>query len=95
MHGKTKTGVAAVSTAAGGEAGTASPKERIFSIIRKALEEGIADGRRTLWIGFTPNIAAVRKEDGYVVWLWREGVVVKVFLDFDFNVIGFDVETKP
>ena len=38
MHGKTKTGVAAVSTAAGGEAGTASPKERIFSIIRKAVE---------------------------------------------------------
>lgn len=86
---------AAVSTAAGGEAGGVSPKERIFSIIRKALEEGITDGWRWLWIDFTPNVAIEKKEDGYVVWLWREGVVVKVFLDFDFNVIGFDVETKP
>lgn len=83
---------AAVETAAGGEAG--SSKEKIFSIIRKALEEGITDGRRWLWIDFTPHVVAVRDEDGYVVMLWREGVVVRLFLDFDFNVIGFDVETK-
>lgn len=63
-------------------------KERIFSIIRKALEEGITDGRRWLWIDFKPNVVAVRDEDGYVVMLWREGVLVKLFLDFDFNVIG-------
>lgn len=93
MHDRNKR-EAAVETAAGGEAGGISPKERIFSIIRKALEEGITDGRRWLWIDFTPNVVAVRDEDGYVVMLWREGVVVKLLLDFDFSVIGFDVETK-
>ncbi|MEM3457635.1 hypothetical protein [Thermofilum sp.] len=41
MHDRNKR-EAAVETAAGGEAGGVSPKERIFSIIRKALEEGIA-----------------------------------------------------
>jgi hypothetical protein len=34
----------------------------------------------------------VKKEGEYVVWLWREGVVVKIFLDEDFRVISFDVE---
>jgi hypothetical protein len=41
---------------------------------------------------FAPHIAVVQKEDGYVVWLWRDCVVVKVTLDNEFNVIGFDVE---
>ncbi len=95
MHDRNKR-EAAVSTAAGGEAGGVSPKEKIFSIIiRKALEEGITDGRHTLWIDFTPNVAIVKKEDGYVVWLWRDCITIKIHLDNDFNVIGFDVETKP
>jgi len=71
----------------------ASVKEKIFSIIRKASEEGIADGQgRELWIDFTPNVVMEKKSDGYTVWLWREGVVVKIFLDREFNVVGFDVE---
>jgi hypothetical protein len=41
---------------------------------------------------FAPHIAVVQKEDGYVVWLWRDCVVVKVNLDNEFNVIGFDIE---
>lgn len=84
----------AAPAAAGGEAGGLPPiKERIFSLIRKMSEEGITDSfQRMLWIDFTPNIAVVKKEGEYVVWLWREGVVVKVFLDEDFRVISFDVE---
>ena len=66
-------------------------KERIFSIIRKASEEGITDGRRTLWIDFAPHIVAERREDGYIVWLWRGCVAVKIYLDHEFNVVGFDV----
>jgi predicted RecA/RadA family phage recombinase len=79
-------------TAAPAAAAGQAVKEKIFSIIKKASQEGITDGRRVLWIDFTPNIAVEEKEDGFVVWLWREGVVVKVFLDFDLNVVGFDVE---
>jgi len=92
MNGKNRSGAAYV--AAGGEAGGGAPvKERIFSIIRKMSEEGITDSfQRMLWIDFTPNIAVVKKEGEYVVWLWREGVVVKIFLDEDFRVISFDVE---
>ena len=67
-------------------------KEKIFSIIKKASEEGITDGRRQLWLDFTPHIATVQTEDGYVVWLWRECVVFKITLDREFNVTGFDVE---
>jgi hypothetical protein len=77
----------------GVSAGTAPPaiKEKIFSIIRRASEEGITDGQRRLWIDFTPHIVTEQREDGYVVWLWREGVAVKIILDNEFNVIGFDV----
>jgi hypothetical protein len=83
----------AAQVAATGVAGSLDPvKEKIFSIIRKASEEGITDGRRWLLIDFAPHIAVVQKEDGYVVWLWRDCVVVKVTLDNEFNVIGFDVE---
>ncbi len=84
---------AAPAAAAGVSAG-ASPaiKERVFSIIRKASEGGITDGRWRLWIDFTPHVALIEKEDGYVVWLWRECVVFKITLDREFNVTGFDVE---
>jgi len=83
----------AAPVAAGGEAGGSAPlKERIFSLIKKASEEGITDGRRWLWIDFTPHIVAEQREDGYVIRLWREGVVVKILLDYEFNVVGFDVE---
>ena len=88
MNGKNRA-EAADKAAAGGTGGV---KERIFSLIRKASEEGITDGRRWLWIDFTPHVATVKKDDGYVVWLWREGVVIKIFLDGDFRVISFDVE---
>jgi len=93
MNGKNRA-EAADKAAVGGEAGGAAPlKEKIFSIIRKASEEGITDShQRMLWLDFTPHIAVVKKEGEYVVWMWREGVVVKVFLDEDFRVISFDVE---
>ena len=78
---------------AGASAGRDTPvKERIFSIIRKASGEGITDGRRRLWIDFAPNVAIEEKEDGYVVWLWRDCVKVKILLDDEFNIVGFDVE---
>jgi hypothetical protein len=83
---KMETAPAAAAGASGGV------KEKIFSIIRKASEEGITDGRWQLWMDFAPHIAVVQKEDGYVAWLWREGVVVKITLDNEFNVIGLDVE---
>ena len=83
---------AAAKAAAGQGAGEAPVKEKIFSIIKKASEEGITDGRRMLWLDFTPHIAIEQREDGYVLWLWREGVVVKILLDHEFNVVGFDVE---
>jgi hypothetical protein len=67
-------------------------KEKIFSIIRRASEEGITDGQRRLWIDFTPHVVIEQREDGYVVWLWRECVVIKITLDNEFNVTGFDVE---
>ena len=53
------------------QAGAAPPaiKEKIFSIIKKASEEGITDGRHTLWIDFAPHVVIEQKEDGYVVWL--------------------------
>ena len=75
-------------------AGAAPPavKEKIFSIIKKASEEGITDGRRTLWIDFAPHVVIEQKEDSYVVWLWRDCVAVKILLDREFNVLGFDVE---
>jgi len=91
MHNKNRTGAAAVA-AAGGEAGGVV-KEKIFSLIRRIEEDGITDGRgRRLWIEFTPNIATIEDEDGYTVWLWREGVIIKITLDREFNVTGFDVE---
>jgi len=91
MNGKNKS---AVSVAATGTATGVSPavKEKVFSIIKKASQEGITDGRRTLWIDFAPHIALEEKEDGYILWLWRECVVVKITLDREFNVTGFDVE---
>ena len=85
---KTAASAAATGTAAGGPA----IKERIFSIIKRAMTDGITDGKRTLWIDFTPHIALEEKEDGFVVWLWRECVIVKITLDREFNVTGFDVE---
>ncbi len=72
-----------------------SPKERIFSIIREASEGGITDGRRRLWIYFTPHVALIEKEDGYVALLWRDGVAFKITLDREFNMTGFDVEVRP
>ena len=68
-------------------------KERVFSIIKRASQEGITDGRRRLWIDFTPHIALEEKEDSYVLWLWRGGIVVKILLDREFNILGFGVET--
>jgi hypothetical protein len=103
MNGRTTKAVAD-KAAAGGETGgaTAPQKEEVFSIksiirniIKKAVEEGITDGRRWLWIDFTPHIVVVRREDGYMVVLWREGVAVKIYLDEEFNVVGFDVEVRP
>ncbi|MFZ8839715.1 MAG: hypothetical protein ACO2PM_12580 [Pyrobaculum sp.] len=79
---------------AGALAGGGVPiKEIIFSIIRKLREEGLTDGRRRLWIDFAPHIAVEEREDCYVVWLWRDGVVVKILLDKEFNILGFGVET--
>ena len=78
--------------AAGASGGGVPVKEKIFSIIKRASQEGITDGRWRLWIDFAPHIAVVQKEDGYIVWLWRGCVVVKVTLDNEFNVIGFDIE---
>ena len=83
---------AAASAAAAGQAGVDPVKERVFSLIRKASQEGITDGRRRLWIDFTPHIVVEEKEGGYVMRLWRECVVVKITLDREFNVTGFDVE---
>ena len=84
---------AAAASAATGAAGVGTPvKERVFSLIKKATEEGITDGRRRLWIDFTPHIAVEEKEDGFVLLLWRDCVVVKIVLDREFNVLGFDVE---
>jgi len=91
MDGKNKS--AAVAAAAGQAVGVGTPvKERVFSVVKKAMADGITDGRRTLWIDFAPHIVVERREDGYVVWLWRGCVVVKITLDEDFNVTGFDVE---
>jgi len=90
MNGKSKSATA--ETVAGQAAGQPPAiKERIFSIIRKASEEGITDRKRTLWIDFAPHIVAERREDGYIVWLWRGCVAVKIYLDHEFNVVGFDV----
>ena len=83
---------AAPATAGASAGGDTPVKERIFSIIKKASEEGVTDGRRWLWIDFTPNVVVEKREDGYRVLLWREGVVVKIILDNEFNVVGFDVE---
>jgi len=68
-------------------------KEKIFSIIKRASQEGITDGRWRLWIDFAPHIAVEEREDCYVAWLWRDGVVVKILLDKEFNILGFGVET--
>jgi len=73
------------------QAGVSPVKEKVFSIIKKASQEGITDGHRALWIDFSPHIAVVRREDGYIVWLWRGCVAVKIYLDHEFNVVGFDV----
>jgi len=92
MNGKNRA-EAADKAAVGGTGGAAPLKEKIFSIIRKASEEGITDSfQRVLWIDFTPHIVVEKRDGEYVVWLWREGVVVKIFLDEDFRVISFDVE---
>ena len=90
MNGKNKSATA--ETVAGQAAGQPpAVKEKVFSIIKKASQGGITDGRRTLWIDFAPHIALEEKEDGYILWLWRECVAVKIYLDHDFNVVGFDV----
>jgi hypothetical protein len=99
MNGRTNKAVADKAAAGGAAGGDVPQKEEIFSviykIIRKASEEGVTDGRRWLWIDFTPHVAVVENGDGYVVWLWREGVAVKIYLDKEFNVVGFDVEVRP
>ena len=87
---KTATPAAAAGVLAGGGVPI---KERIFSIIRKLREEGVADGRWLLWADFTPHIALEEKDDSYVLWLWRDGVVVKMLLDRELNILGFGVET--
>jgi len=79
--------------AAGASGGGVPVKEKIFSIIKRASQEGITDGRWRLWIDFAPHIAVEEREDCYVVWLWRDGVVVKILLDKEFNILGFGVET--
>jgi hypothetical protein len=89
MKDRNKTVAAGV---ASGETGVSPVKERVFSIVKKAMTDGITDGKRMLWIDFAPHVVAERREDGYIVWLWREGVVVKIFLDHSFNIVGFDVE---
>jgi hypothetical protein len=91
MNGGNKTATPAA--AAGASGGGVPVKEKIFSIIKRASQEGITDGRWRLWIDFAPHIAVVQKEDGYVVWLWRDDVVVKILLDRELNILGFDVET--
>jgi hypothetical protein len=91
MQDRNKT--AAPAAAAGQAAGSApAVKERVFSIVKKAMTDGITDGKRMLWIDFTPHVVVERREDGYVAWLWRDCVVVKIFLDHSFNIVGFDVE---
>jgi hypothetical protein len=95
MNGRTNRAVA--DKAAVGAAGGGVPQKEVFSviykIIRKASEEGVTDGRgRVLWIDFAPHVAVLRNDDGYVVWLWHDRVVVKIHLDHEFNVVGFDVE---
>ena len=85
-------------TAAPGQAVGASPiKEKVFSLIKKLENEGVADGRRWIWTWFsgTPHVLLRRVEDGYVLLLWREGVYVELTLDEDFNVISIDVEIRP
>jgi hypothetical protein len=79
-------------------AGAPAPAvKEIFSIIKKLEEEGITDGRHTLWAHFAkmPHVVIQRDGDGYVVLLWREGVYVEITLDEDLNVTGFDVEVRP
>jgi len=88
MDGKNKS--AAAEVAAG--QGVSPVKEMIFSIIKRASQEGITDGRRVLWIDFTPHVVVERREDGYVLLLWRGCVVVKITLDESLNVTGFDIE---
>jgi hypothetical protein len=39
----------------------------------------------------TLYIAIERREDGYVLLLWREGVVVSITLDHEFNVTGWRI----
>jgi hypothetical protein len=89
MNRNSKTAAATAARVAGAPAPI---KERIFSIIRKLENEGITDGRRRLWIDFTPHVTLIEQEDGYTLWLWREGVVIKITLDREFNVTGVDVE---
>ena len=88
-NNKTATQMAAPGTAAG------APKEKIFSVIRKLEEEGISDGRRWLWARFAdePHVLVQRDCGGYVVLLWREGIIIRVTLDENLDVTGFDVET--
>jgi hypothetical protein len=95
MDGKNKS--AAAETAAG-QAGVGAPvKERVFSLIKKLENEGVADGRRWLWASFNdvPHVLLKRVEDSYVLLLWREGVYVEITLDEDFNIIGLDAEVRP
>ena len=87
---------AAATAAPGTAAGAQAPVKEIFSIIIRKLEEGITDGCRTLWARFAdePHVVALHSGDGYVVWLWRDGVVVRITFDENFEVTGFDVEVK-
>jgi hypothetical protein len=96
MDGKNKS--AATTAATRTAAGVGAPvKEKIFSIIKKLENEGVADGRRWMWVSFsgTPHVLLRRVEDSYVLLLWREGVYVELTLDEDFNVIGVDAEVRP
>jgi len=84
----------AVGAAAGQTAGQPPAVKEVFSMIIRGLEEeGITDGCRALWARFadTPHVAVLRNRDGYVLLLWREGVVFKITLDENLSVTGFDV----
>jgi len=96
MNDGNKTAVAMAAT--GTVAGQPPAVKEVFSIIiRRLEEEGITDGCRVLWARFadTPHVAVLRNHDGYVVLLWREGVVFRITLDENLSVTGFDVEVRP
>jgi hypothetical protein len=57
-------------------------------VVRELLDrlesEGI--GGVYAWFAGRPHVIIYRRFDGYVALLWREGVVVEIRLDENFNV---------